>query len=164
MKLELSKAFTLIELLVVIAIIGVLMAAATVSYVNAQQKGRDNKRKSDLKGVQQALELYYQQYGSYPNVSGAGRIRCNITGDTNERNWGNEFYCDGTGTPDPPRVSFMNPLPKEPVSTSSTPYYYFSSSPFNYYVLSTFLENTKDSELPQQSGCQSGYNYCVKNP
>src|SRR3989344_9590535 len=60
-----QKGFTLIELLVVITIIALLIGAATVSYTKVQQKGRDTKRKSDLKAIQQALEIYYQTYGTY---------------------------------------------------------------------------------------------------
>jgi len=63
-----TKGFTLIELLVVIAIIGILIAAATVSYTKAQQKGRDGKRKADLASIQQALELYFQTNGKYPQM------------------------------------------------------------------------------------------------
>src|SRR3989344_1659457 len=61
-----NNGFSLIELLVVIAIIGILLAAATISWTNAQQKGRDGKRKADLKSIQQALELYFAQNGYYP--------------------------------------------------------------------------------------------------
>src|SRR3989344_8208732 len=73
--------FTLIELLVVIAIIGILIAAATVSYTKPHQKARDNRRKSDLKSVQQALELYFQQNGKYTSLVAdvsSWRIRCNV--------------------------------------------------------------------------------------
>lgn len=54
-----QKGFTLIELLVVIAIIGLLSTLAVVSLNNARQKSRDAKRVSDIKQIQTALELYY---------------------------------------------------------------------------------------------------------
>src|SRR3990170_251036 len=60
------RGFSLIELLVVITLIALLIGAAAASYTNAQQKGRDGKRKTDLKAIQQALELYFQQNGYYP--------------------------------------------------------------------------------------------------
>src|SRR3989344_8314347 len=60
------KGFTLIELLVVITIIAILSGIGYVSFSNAQQKGRDAKRKKDLQNLQAALVLYYQDKGHYP--------------------------------------------------------------------------------------------------
>lgn len=61
-----QKGFTLIELLVVIAIIGILSTLAVVSLNNAREKSRDAKRISDVKQVQTALELYFNDAGGYP--------------------------------------------------------------------------------------------------
>jgi len=44
-----SKGFTLIELLVVITIIAILVASGIYSWQAAQLKGRDNRRKTDIK-------------------------------------------------------------------------------------------------------------------
>jgi len=63
-----KKGFTLIELLVVIAIIGLLSTLAVVALNNARQKSRDAKRVSDIKQVQTALELYYNDANSYPTT------------------------------------------------------------------------------------------------
>ena len=61
-----KKGFTLIELLVVIAIIGLLSTLAVIALNNARQKSRDAKRVADVKQLQTALEMYYNQYNSYP--------------------------------------------------------------------------------------------------
>jgi prepilin-type N-terminal cleavage/methylation domain-containing protein len=61
-----QKGFTLIELLVVIAIIGLLSTLAVVALNNARQKSRDAKRISDIKQIQTALELYYNDENGYP--------------------------------------------------------------------------------------------------
>lgn len=53
--------FTLLELLVVIGIIGMLISIAAVSYSSAQGRTRDARRKSDIKGIQVAMEQYYSQ-------------------------------------------------------------------------------------------------------
>lgn len=58
--------FTLIELLVVIVIIGILATMATVALNSAKQKTRDTKRISDIKQIQTALEVYYNDHGKYP--------------------------------------------------------------------------------------------------
>ncbi len=64
-----KKGFTLIELLVVIAIIGLLSTLAVVSLNNARAKSRDAKRVSDIKQVQTALELFYNDNNGYPTVT-----------------------------------------------------------------------------------------------
>lgn len=61
-----QKGFTLIELLVVIAIIGLLSTLAVVSLNNARAKSRDARRISDVKQLQTALEMYFNQNNSYP--------------------------------------------------------------------------------------------------
>jgi len=60
------KGFTLIELLMVITIISVLTLLATYSYNNVQIKARDAKRKQDVKNVQKALQLYFDDKDTYP--------------------------------------------------------------------------------------------------
>ncbi len=65
-----QSGFTLIELLVVIAIIGLLASIVMVALSNARSKGRDVQRKANLKQIQIALELYYNDNGSYPSTAG----------------------------------------------------------------------------------------------
>jgi len=60
------KGFTLIELLVVISIIGILSSFLLVNFVGVRQRARDGVRKSDLRQIQSALELYRSDQGSYP--------------------------------------------------------------------------------------------------
>ena len=64
-----KKAFTLIELLVVIAIIGLLATISVVALNNARAKARDSKRVADIKQVQTALELYFNDMNRYPLTS-----------------------------------------------------------------------------------------------
>ena len=66
MKNTNKKGFTLIELLVVIAIIGLLATLSVVALNNARAKSRDAKRVADIKQIQTALELYYNDMNLYP--------------------------------------------------------------------------------------------------
>jgi len=66
-----KKGFTLIELLVVIAIIGLLSTLAVVALNNARQKSRDARRVADIKQMQTAFELYYNDFGVYPTAPAA---------------------------------------------------------------------------------------------
>ncbi len=63
---NIKRGFTLIELLVVIAIIGILSSVVLASLNSARAKSRDAKRLSDIKSLQLALELYFDQEKAYP--------------------------------------------------------------------------------------------------
>jgi prepilin-type N-terminal cleavage/methylation domain-containing protein len=58
--------FTLLELLVVIAVIGLLASIILASMTQSRAKGRDAKRRQDLRQLQTALELFYSTNGGYP--------------------------------------------------------------------------------------------------
>ena len=66
MKNSNNKGFTLIELLVVIAIIGLLSTLSVVALGSARQKSRNAKRVADIKQIQTALEVYFNDNDSYP--------------------------------------------------------------------------------------------------
>src|SRR3989338_11236591 len=70
------KGFTLIELLIVLSIIGILAALGFSSYLNSVKSGRDARRKSDLRAIQNALELYYQDNEEYPGSLPFGSSLC----------------------------------------------------------------------------------------
>ena len=60
-----KKAFSLIELLVVVSIIGILVAAGIAAYSGAQKRGRDARRRGDMKAIQNAFEQYYAENNAY---------------------------------------------------------------------------------------------------
>jgi len=61
-----KKGFTLIELLVVVAIIGLLSTLSILSLNTARARARDAKRVADVKQIQTALEMYYNDASNYP--------------------------------------------------------------------------------------------------
>jgi len=66
-----QRGFTLLEILVVISIIGILLGLGSVAFSTAQKKGRDARRRSDMKAVQSALEQYYSVNSTYAAPIGA---------------------------------------------------------------------------------------------
>lgn len=75
--------FTLIELLVVIAIIGLIATLSVIALNNARAKSRDAKRAADIKQIQTALELYFNDVGRYPeNLDFGGALFSTSTSGT----------------------------------------------------------------------------------
>ncbi|HEX8994287.1 MAG TPA: prepilin-type N-terminal cleavage/methylation domain-containing protein [Candidatus Paceibacterota bacterium] len=66
MNTQKARGFTLIELLVVVAIIAMLASIILASLNQARTKSRDARRVADVKQIQLALELYYNDNTSYP--------------------------------------------------------------------------------------------------
>lgn len=120
-----KKAFTLVELLIVMAIIGVLASIGIGSFMTAQMRGRDAQRKSDLKQISHALELYYSDHKKYPDPLPT---------------WGSEFK-DVNGT------VYFKELPSDPVANQSYTYTLVNGSN-QKYRLSANLENTQDKLYP----------------
>lgn len=125
LKIQNYKGFTLMELLVVIAIIAILSALLLVNFVGIRQRARDGTRKSDLRQLQSALELYRSDNGIYPT----GLPPC-----------GSSF---GVA----PTPVYMQKIPCDPSAIGPTPYYScFYNNGINY-VLRACLENTNDSQI-----------------
>jgi len=68
------SAFTLIELLVVVSLIGVLTTLIAANLNAARERGRDAARKADLRNLQTALRLYYNDKNFFPANSEDGKI------------------------------------------------------------------------------------------
>jgi type II secretion system protein G len=63
-----SKGFTLIELLVVIAVIGLLASIVLVDLRGVRKKARDSKGKADLRQIETAFQMKYDDNNSYPDL------------------------------------------------------------------------------------------------
>lgn len=139
MKISFKKGFTLIELLVVITIIGILTALVTTNLAGARGRARDTRRKSDLRSIEQALHLYYNDHKAFPRDNGTG----GITGAA----WGSQFAVAST--------VYMSALPLDPSSTAtSTLTYKYVSSSDDTFLLVSSLENLSDPDIAEsQSRC-----------
>ncbi|MDP2593521.1 MAG: prepilin-type N-terminal cleavage/methylation domain-containing protein [bacterium] len=111
-----KRGFTLIELLVVIAIIGLLSSVVLASLNSARAKTRDAKRISEIREIQKALELYYDDHGYYPFTSWVG---------SHQTAW--ETGALGTAL-----EPYLPTMPVDPVNSSNiSPGYAFNGN-YNY--------------------------------
>lgn len=143
------KGFTLVELLIVVGIIGILATLLMANFIGVRQRARDAQRKSDIRQIQSALELYRSDIGNYPaSLSTCGS---SLTGGT-------------------PASTYMQRIPCDPSGST-----YYNSGSYRYTRLSTTsyslggcLENSADSQgtstSPGGSGCSSAWYFTVNNP
>jgi type II secretion system protein G len=64
-----SKGFTLIELLVVISVIALLSSIVLASVNTSRKKAQVAKTLTEIRSLQNAIELYKLQNGTYPGAS-----------------------------------------------------------------------------------------------
>lgn len=145
MKMK-NKGFTLIELLVVISIIGVLAGLASFNFQEARERSRDVQRKSDLKQIQNALEIYKndQRISAYPTTD----------------DWQDDLI-DG---------EYMKEIPVDPreqrADGSWVDYSYTRGSALEYELI-TCLENESDVAKDDENNdvvCSQGVSYTLTQP
>ena len=146
-QLSTRQGFTLIELLVAIGIIGILASFLLANFVGVRQRARDGVRKSDLRQIQSALELYRSDQSSYPNSPLPG---C-----------GSPLAAGGT--------TYMRKISCDP-STGAI-YAYDSPSGNTTYSIFACLENGNDAQIDKDgsakincSGSTTLWKYTLQNP
>jgi prepilin-type N-terminal cleavage/methylation domain-containing protein len=122
--------FTLVELMVVVSIIGILASIVYANFTGARAAARDDIRKSALKELQLAVELYKAQYGTYP-AQGCGSYPT-YAGRGTHPSWGctADEYITGL-VPD-----FIAALPSDPISEDIDGYgYMYLSNGTDYKIV-----------------------------
>lgn len=144
MKRTSEKGFTLIEVLIVVAIIGILASVVLVGLGPVQRQGRDARRISDLRQVQNGLELFFNKRGVYPSANTWDALKAEIAEAT---------------------IGVSN-IPDDPKPGS----HYLYASDGSRYVLGATLEDMENPNLDQDietNPIASGFScadpvYCVQ--
>ena len=127
------RGFTLMELLIVIVLLGILVAIGTGSYASSVRRGRDNRRKNDLRNIATALESYFNDKGVYPtNNSNGEMVGCHAA-DLGVCAWGGQFS-------DQNNTLYMVLTPDDPATIYK--YYYVGTD--TTYKLYAKMENVHD--------------------
>jgi prepilin-type N-terminal cleavage/methylation domain-containing protein len=164
---RIKQGFTLIELLVVISIIGILATLLIANYNAARSRARDAQRKSDLRNIQTALRLYYNDTQNYPCSDGHPvPTEPNETSDirgcgtqpacsqVSPCNWGSSW------APTTSRV-YMSTLPDDPSPDRSYRYDWITN---DNYTLKACLENTSDDKCSltvSETWCNTNLGGCL---
>lgn len=144
--------FTLIELLVVVAILGILSTLVVANFNAARERGRDAQRKSDVRQVQNALRLYYNDHGVYPDNDPTNKILgCGPAGARTVCEWGQAWTTDEGET-------YMNKLPDDPVNGLS---YLYDRLNLDSYELRACLENRSDESGQTSTLCSTAWEFLV---
>ncbi len=145
-----KRGFTLIELLVVIAIIGVLASIVLASLDSSRKKGRDARRLADIKQLQLALELYYDQNNSFPASISTAAGSCG----------GSSCAAANLVTP-----GYISVVPTDP--SNQVDYYYTpiaavaNGTPCYAYHLGTSLETLNHSAFQSDSDAAAATTICA---
>lgn len=136
-EIEMKKrGFTLVELLVVIAIMSILTVITVSQFQTAKRKANDVQRKADLSGLGKALQMYYADYGVFPESSGGMLAIRDSVGSLVPIIWGEEFVDKG--------YVYMKVMPKE--NNDNWDYCYETSIDLKKFGLYSNLENEADGD------------------
>jgi prepilin-type N-terminal cleavage/methylation domain-containing protein len=126
-----KRGFTLIELMIAVAIIGILTAAASISYSSVRLRARDAQRINDLNQLKLVLTLYYsaQTPATFPAIT----TKTTINGSSDA------LTAALVST-------YIRQMPIDPVSTGNYVYKYQSSSANKNFTLFGTLENTANTK------------------
>ena len=102
-----NKAFTLVEILIVVVILGILAAIVVPQFANATKDSQAGNLKSQIKSIENQLELYKAKIGSYPTL-----VELNTASTTAPNGWA--VLVDG---------GYLKTAPRNPANSVAAHYY-----------------------------------------
>ena len=122
----------------VISIIAILVAVTSGSFLNSQKRSRDTSRKTELKALSDALNMYYADKGRFPAssmINGLISSQGEFADISNPNN----------------KIIYMKKVPKG-VSGGAQQMFYETSATTKSFRLYTNLENGEDKDCVKDSG------------
>ena len=116
------SGFTIVELLVVVVVIAILAAIVVSAYNGVQARSRDAKRRTDVANIIKAMELYYNDTGSYPvPIANTGSVINNGWYTSGDSSW--NMLSTLLTTPNISGSAAIDSLPVDPRNTTTAPIY-----------------------------------------
>jgi prepilin-type N-terminal cleavage/methylation domain-containing protein len=152
--MRIRRGFTLVELMIVMGLLGILASVVLNNFIGTIAKGRDARRKDDLKQIAKGLEAFATDFGGYPASEDGKVMGCRDAPGT-------EFFACGEGISDRFRVYretidepivYLNTWPRDPDSQKEYIYVYDSTN--GGFALYASLENTNDRDVKVQANGQ----------
>ncbi len=143
------RGFTMIEIMVAIAIIAILTTIGFSAYTQVQMRGRDARRKEDLRAISNALLLYYQVNKRYPCAATSAGLH------STSANWLTDTVtvCGNTGT-DAFDTRYISALPVDPIGNTQD--YSAASDTYTYFYDTPAVTSGSGSECPALPSGASG--------
>lgn len=113
-----KSGFTLIELLVVIAIIGLLATIVMVSLNTARVKARDTKRAAEVKQLALAMQMYYDNIGSFPPTAGCLNGWCCLGHGDAGTCWAGSYH-GNTAADNALSPTYISKIPDDPLNNTA---------------------------------------------
>ncbi len=133
-----NKAFTLVEILIVVVILGILAAIVVPQFTNAANDARGGNLSSQLRTLQNQIELYSaQNNGAYPDLSA----------DWDDMTAGN-FVKDDPANPAWPTAATRDSVSAGAAGTGSATSAWFFNTTENRIYASYYNEPWRDGVTP----------------
>lgn len=108
-----QRAFSLVELVVLIAVLAVLAGILIPKVGDRLATSRDVRRMADIRAIQEAIELYHDEQGEYPEAS------------RNPSHGGWDVSNDGDFIPALVEAEYLAEMPADPLNDLSHHYRYY---------------------------------------
>lgn len=123
-----QNGFTLIELMVVLSIISFVASVMLVSVNGARAKARDARRRSDIKQIATALDIYQDDFGTFPSTGGIWKGMCVAYNDGTLEASGDNGWVPGLAP------TYIPILPPDPLPVGTTGCYIYNSDGVDYKI------------------------------
>lgn len=116
-----TRGFTLVEMLVVVAVIAILLGIMLPALSRARARTREAQRKAALYEIRKAIELYLNQYGVLPGLTGPGECATSGCNSAQPQPWISGLAPD-----------FMSVIPADPLNGAEWRLRYRPTASGNY--------------------------------